>query len=131
MNARQKILNYLQEQRSATVDELSRVFRVTPANIRHHLSILTTQGSVKVIGLKAPTYRGRPSQIYTCAQRERNNLEKLSQLLLSNLLLRYAEGEISPQLKNIARQMVANFPLDRTNPTKRFYSSWIHLDDFG
>jgi predicted ArsR family transcriptional regulator len=122
-NARQKILNYLLEQRSATVEELSRVFRVTPANIRHHLSILTTQGSVKVIGLKAPAYRGRPSQIYSCTQRERNNLEKLAEILLSNILLRHGEKEISQQLKDIACQMVANFPLDRTNPTRRFYSS--------
>jgi predicted ArsR family transcriptional regulator len=82
-NARQKILNYIHEQQSSTVDELSKVFRVTPANIRHHLSILVEQGSIKVIGQRAAAYRGRPTQIYSSSQQENlHNLDHLSGALL-------------------------------------------------
>jgi DeoR family suf operon transcriptional repressor len=126
MNARQKILNYLIEQQSTTVDELARVFRVTPANIRHHLSILTTQGSVVVIGQKAPAYRGRPSQIYSCKSGMGNNLHKLAEILFSNLLKEADKGEKSHQLRVIANQMAAMYSLDKINPTRRLYSS-MHI----
>ncbi len=123
-NARQKILNYIVEQQSTTVEELSKVFRVTPANIRHHLSILVGQGSIKVIGQKPPLFRGRPAQIYSDArQTNRNNLDQLADVLLSNILEKYSQDEISTLLKQIARQMIANFPLDINNPTRRMYSS--------
>lgn len=126
MNARQKILNYLLEQQSATVEELARVFRVTPANIRHHLSILTTQGSVMVIGQKAQEYRGRPSQIYSCKLGMENNLPLLAEILFYNLLQEGEKDKKSQQLKMVANQMVAKFPLDKINPTRRLYSS-MHI----
>jgi predicted ArsR family transcriptional regulator len=123
-NARQNILNYIIEQQSTTVEELSKVFKVTPANIRHHLSILIVQGSVKVIGQKAAAYRGRPAQIYSSAQMSnQNNLDYLTDLLLSNLLHNSGQDEANCMLKNIASQMVAKFPIEYSNQTRRLYSS--------
>lgn len=124
LTSRQKILNYITEHQSATVDELSRVFRVTQANIRHHLSVLTDQGSVKVIGTKAAAFRGRPSQIY-CTSREgkENNLELLADILLANLDQRLAASRGEPPLKTIAEQIVTRFQVDSSNPTRRLYSS--------
>jgi predicted ArsR family transcriptional regulator len=125
-NARQKILNYLIEQKSATVEELARVFRVTPANIRHHLSILTAQGAIEIIGQKDPAFRGRPSQIYSCRLGTKSNLLSLSQVLLSILLTDHDQAEMAQHLKLVASQMVANFSLDTVNPTRRLYSS-MHI----
>jgi predicted ArsR family transcriptional regulator len=124
LTARQRILNYILEQQSSTVEELSKVFRVTPANIRHHLSILVGQGSVQVIGQKANAPRGRPAQIYSATQqRNQNNLDHLTEALFSTLLQDSAVDEISQYLSKIANRMVANFNLDNYNPTRRLYSS--------
>jgi len=124
LNSRQKILNYIVEQRSTTVEELSRVFKVTPANIRHHLSILVGQGSVQVIGQKAATLRGRPAQIYSSTQlTTQNNLNHLTEALLSTLLQNSGFDEFDQSLNKIAGKMVANFNLDTYNPTQRLYSS--------
>jgi predicted ArsR family transcriptional regulator len=123
-NARQKILNFIIEQQSTTVEELSNVFKVTPANIRHHLSILTGQGSVKAIGQKAAALRGRPAQIYSCTQQYcQNNLDHLTEALLSICIQSTRPDELLPLLKTIASQMVVKFPLDIHNPTRRVYSS--------
>jgi predicted ArsR family transcriptional regulator len=116
LTVRQKILNYIIEQQSTTVDELSKVFRVTPANIRHHLSIL--------IGQKAPAFRGRPSQIYRAAQQcNQNNLDHLADVLLAHLLQNSRRDEMDTHLKSIASQMAAQFTIDNINPTRRLYSS--------
>jgi predicted ArsR family transcriptional regulator len=122
--SRQKILNYIAEQQCATVDELSKVFRVTPANIRHHLSVLTDQGSVKVVGTKAAAFRGRPSQIYIASRPEsENNLESLTDILLSELG-RDSRADVSePVMKRIAENMVSQYQVDTSNPTRRLYSS--------
>jgi len=123
-NARQKILNYILEQQSATADELSKVFNVTPANIRHHLSILVGQGSLKIIGQKATSGKGRPSQIFRASQQsEQNNLEQLTDTLLSTLLGASQPEEPSVLLQDIARQLVKKYVLDKHNPTRRLYSS--------
>jgi predicted ArsR family transcriptional regulator len=123
-NARQKILNFILEQQSTTVEELSKVFRVTPANIRHHLSILIGQGSVKIIGLKPASFRGRPAQIYSCSQQsDQNNLDQLADVLFTNILENCSPCQTDNTLKKIASQLVVKFPLDTNNPTRRLYSS--------
>jgi len=65
-NARQRILNYLQNHHGVTAAEIGRALRVTPANIRHHLSILATDGRAKIVGERRPSGpgRGRPVQMY-------------------------------------------------------------------
>ena len=123
-NSRQKILNYIHEQHSSTVEELSKVFRVTPANIRHHLSILVEQGSVKVIGQKAAAFRGRPAQIYSSSQQtDLHNLDHLSGALLSNLIVNAEPYKKNQKIKEIASFIGSEFKPDATNPTRRLYSA--------
>ena len=122
--ARQKILNFILEQQSTTVEELSKVFQVTPANIRHHLSILIGQGSVKIIGLKPASFRGRPAQIYSCTQQsDQNDLDQLADVLFTNILENCSLCETETTLKKIAGQLVLKYPIDANNPTRRLYSS--------
>lgn len=124
ITARQKILNYINEEQSATVEELSRVFRVTPANIRHHLSILVDQGSLKIIGYKPKPGKGRPAQIYTSAPRgDQANLEQLAGSLLSTLLGNLAPQNTDHVLREIASRIVRNTNVDMHNPTRRVYST--------
>lgn len=125
-NSRQKILNFIIEQQCTTVEELSKVFRVTPANIRHHLSILTEQGSVKVIGEKSSGIKGRPSLIYSSRQHsDRNNLDRLSDALLCKLTYNSGTEERNRLIENIAILLGAEFKTDFSNPTRRLYST-IH-----
>jgi predicted ArsR family transcriptional regulator len=124
INSRQKILNYIIEEQCATVNELSRVFKVTQANIRHHLSILYEQGSVIIVGYKPAEFKGRPSQIYSATrQSTQNNLDAFIDALLANLSPGVSADEGVPPLKVIAAQMVSKYPLDTSNPTRRLYSS--------
>jgi predicted ArsR family transcriptional regulator len=121
---RQKILIYIKEQQSTTVEEISKVFRVTQANIRHHLSILVEQGSVAVIGQKAVTNRGRPAQIYSAIQEiNQNNLEQLCDVLLAVMMQDFRANKPLETLKIIADQMVSKFNLATVNPTRRLYST--------
>jgi predicted ArsR family transcriptional regulator len=124
LTRRQKILNYIIEQQSSTVEELSKVFKVTPANIRHHLSILSEEGSVQIVGQKPAPLRGRPTQIYSATQRtNQNNLDHLTEALLSILLMDIESADRYPLLRKIARQMVEKYKPDHFNPTKRLYYS--------
>ena len=126
---RQKILIYIKEQQSTTVEDISKVFRLTQANIRHHLSILVEQGSVAVIGQKPATSRGRPAQIYSAIQEiSQNNLEQLCDVLLAVMMRDFEPTKPSETLKKIADQMVSKFNLDSPNPTKRLYSTIYALN---
>ena len=117
-NSRQKILNYIIEQQNTTVEELSRVFRVTPANIRHHLSILTEQGSVNVIGQKAVLEKGRPAQIYCSSQlSNQNNLDHLSDALLCTLMCDAEPNKRFHFIEDIANHLGSQFKTGFSNPT--------------
>jgi predicted ArsR family transcriptional regulator len=121
---REKILNYIIEQQSATVEELSKVFRVTPANIRHHLSILSTAGSVQIIGQKLAEKRGRPTQIYAATiKSNQNNLDQLTEALFNVLFLDSTTEDRNALLQKIAAQMVEKYKPETFNPTRRVYAS--------
>jgi len=123
-HSRQKILEYIIDQQSTTVEELSKVFQVSQANIRHHLSILIEQGSVKVIGQKMRTARGRPAQIYTSKlQSDQNNLDKLSDALLFLLFSFLGSAEKNQAVDQIAIHMAKEFKTTIINPTRRLYST--------
>jgi predicted ArsR family transcriptional regulator len=121
---REKILNYIIEQQSATAEELSKVFKVTPANIRHHLSILSSEGSVQIIGQKLALRRGRPIQIYaaTCISSQ-NNLDQLTEALFTILLMDSTSSDRNTMLQKIATIMVEKYKPDSFNPTRRVYMS--------
>jgi predicted ArsR family transcriptional regulator len=122
--ARQRILSYITEQQRSTVEELSKVFRVTPANIRHHLSILVSQGAIKIIGQKTHLGKGRPTQIYSASQQsDRNNLEQLSDTLLTILFEASSAAEMNSYLRDVANQMANRNIIDRHNPTRQLYST--------
>lgn len=124
ITSRQKILNYIIEQQSVTAEELSRVFRVTPANIRHHLSVLADQGSVTVAGYRPTSTRGRPAQIYCAILNNRqNNIEVLADVLLSELNKDPSDLLCEQLISKLASKMTSRFQVESSNPTRRLYSS--------
>lgn len=126
LTARQKILNYVFEHQNVTVKELSKVFRVTQANIRHHLSILIKQNSVVIVGTKPSSHKGRPLQIYSTFQQvDLHNLGSLSDALLCTLSSNSISIEGIPNIKLVAWYISSRFNSDATNPTRRLYTA-IH-----
>jgi predicted ArsR family transcriptional regulator len=123
-NARQKILIYINEKESTTAGELSSIFHVSQANIRHHLSILVQQGSVRVIGERRQSARGRPCQVFASSRLiERNNLTRLSHALLTTLQSGIESDRNNEILLEIANRMSLEFVTGSTNPTQKLYQS--------
>lgn len=85
MFARQKILSFLKKQNIATALDISRALRVTPANVRHHLTHLVADGLVEVAGLRS-VGRGRPRKVYRPgAAVLGDNLSSLAEALLAQV----------------------------------------------
>jgi predicted ArsR family transcriptional regulator len=66
VTTRQKILDYLKRNRTVSSREIARALRMTPANARHHLGILASDGRVEVINQRQ-VGRGRPEKVYQLA----------------------------------------------------------------
>jgi predicted ArsR family transcriptional regulator len=115
MFARQKILAFLKKQNIATATEISAALRVTPANVRHHLSLLEADGLVEVASLRGQGQRGRPQKVYRLGNALLgDNLGSLADALL---------GQVSPEqaestLEALGRAL-AWTPLERSTPLMR------------
>ena len=121
---RQRIVHILEQRETASARELSRLLNVTPSNIRHHLSVLIEQGSIKVAGYKTNQKRGRPAVIYTLAQSIlKDNLGHLSEVLLQKLLDGLSPEAQDDTLRWLAQRLFAGLPIANHNPTQRLYSA--------
>lgn len=119
---RQQIIRILEQRESASAYEFSKLLKVTPSNIRHHLSILIEQGSVKIAGYTMHQTRGRPSTIYALAQPLlKDNLDRLSDILLKKILDELPHDSHVQALRWLAQQLIAEFPQTANNPTQRLY----------
>lgn len=115
MFARQKILAFLKKQNIATATEISAALRVTPANVRHHLSLLEADGLVEVASLRGQGQRGRPQKVYRLGDAVLgDNLAPLADALL---------GQVSPEqvesmLQALGRALAGPLP-ERSTPLMR------------
>ncbi len=67
--ARQKILAHLKKTRSsASAREISRALKMSAPNVRHHLSVLSSDGRVEFIAVNNRDGRGRPEKLYSLSQ---------------------------------------------------------------
>lgn len=83
--SRQKILNHLKKNRFASAREIARALRLSAPNVRHHLSVLSSDGRVEVIAVRGVESRGRPEKLYSLSQASRgDNLSLLVQTLLTS-----------------------------------------------
>jgi predicted ArsR family transcriptional regulator len=84
--ARQKVLMQLTKLGPASARELARTLRMSEANVRHHLRVLTSDGRVTtVIRARVPLAgRGRPEKVFSLsAALEGDNLAGLAEALLN------------------------------------------------
>jgi len=66
--SRQKILAHLKKNRSASAREIGRALKMSAPNVRHHLSVLCSDGRVEFVSVNNREGRGRPEKVYSLSQ---------------------------------------------------------------
>jgi predicted ArsR family transcriptional regulator len=115
-STQQRIIEHLRVQRVASTRELSRVFGMTRANIRHHLLALETDNVVEVIGERREG-KGRPENIYGLAGNMlENGLDRLAGALLESLCTEQNEERVEHQLRSVAKLLSGDGLGNRADP---------------
>jgi len=110
--ARQKVLAHLKKTRSASAREIARALKMSAPNVRHHLSVLRSDGRVEFAAIHNREGRGRPEKLYSLSQAALgDNLSALADAILS------AEG-FRLKVESVARKILdpgqfANLPVTR------------------
>jgi predicted ArsR family transcriptional regulator len=82
--SRQKILAHLKKTRPASAREIARALKMSAPNVRHHLSVLLSDGRAEFTEARLPEGRGRPEKLYSLSQAALgDNLSALADALLS------------------------------------------------
>ncbi len=124
---RQRIIEYLQRKQTASAGDISRALHLTAADIRHHLSVLESEGVVEVIRKKPTPGRGRPTSIYQLSKQALSHglagLSRLSKALLEETRDRLpAEGN-EAFWRQVAQRMVSAEYQPVRNPSQRFVNA--------
>ena len=85
ITARQKVLAHLKKNRAASAREIARALNMSAPNVRHHLSVLCSDGRVDALGTAVNNRegRGRPEKMYSLSQAALgDNLSALTNALL-------------------------------------------------
>lgn len=84
LTARQKVLAHLKKTRTASAREIARALKMSAPNVRHHLSVLCSDGRVEFVSVNNREGRGRPEKMYSLSQAALgDNLAALADALLS------------------------------------------------
>lgn len=127
-NSRQKILNYLRKQAVATPIELGKALRLTPSNIRHHLSRLAADGLVEVGGLRFAQGRGRPHKLYRLSRLALgDNLATLASVLFSDWVDSQSQTEQLVLMRRLAAKLSPVPPLERSASLTRRLAATVDV----
>ena len=117
MNTRQRILDLIRKNGSATTSQLSVHLDMTLANIRHHLSILLTIGLVEISGNRI-LGRGRPEKIYSIRKSLSNDgLENI----LKSLLNQIKDESSLPDMQRMLERIAEEWSLNKKPSQKAIY----------
>ncbi|HET7142634.1 MAG TPA: ArsR family transcriptional regulator [Anaerolineales bacterium] len=84
ITARQKVLAHLKKTRAASAREIARALKMSAPNVRHHLSVLRSDGRVEFVSVNNREGRGRPENLYSLSQAALgDNLSALASALLT------------------------------------------------
>lgn len=98
--SRQKILTHFKKTRTASAREIARALKLSAPNVRHHLSVLCSDGRVEMTSLHKRGGRGRPEKVYSLAQAAiGDNLSALVKALL-------AEAGPKVRMEAVARHLL-------------------------
>lgn len=85
MTARQRVLNYLTKNRTASAREVARGLKMSIATVRHHLRVLVADGRLEAESARGHEGRGRPEKVYSLPRAALgDNLSALAEALLSD-----------------------------------------------
>ena len=110
--SRQKILTHLKKTRSASAREIARALKLSAPNVRHHLSVLCSDGRVEMTAVHNRGGRGRPEKAYSLSEAALgDNLSALTQAILT-------EAGSKVRMEAVARllqgeQQFAGLPMNR------------------
>jgi len=100
---------YLKENRAVSVQELSRTWGLTRADIRYHLNGLLQEGVLERAprGESQPVHRGRPEQIYrlSVSSSTGGNLIPLCEVLLDEVVSALPAGSKEQALRALAAKL--------------------------
>jgi DeoR family transcriptional regulator, suf operon transcriptional repressor len=81
---RQKVLAFLNKNRTASAREIGRALQLSAATVRHHLRVLAADGRLEVTSVRGRDRRGRPEKVYSLPRAALgDNLAALSDILLT------------------------------------------------
>ena len=105
--ARQKVLAYLKKNQSVSATQIGRALKMSAANVRHHLSVLASDGRIEEIGVVQKEGRGRPTKLYRLSENLLgNNLALLSDRLLDEWLGNLSSSKREDALSALAKGLV-------------------------
>jgi predicted ArsR family transcriptional regulator len=112
LTARQKVLAHLKKTRAASAREIARALKMSAPNVRHHLSVLCSDGRVEFMAVNNRGGRGRPEKLYSLSQAALG--DNLS--VLANALLTEAGKKLN--VESLARHILdsshfANLPITK------------------
>ncbi len=129
IGTRERILAYLEENRTATVVALSHAWGLTRADIRYHMNQLIAEGLVEratavrttATGTAKSPPRGRPTVAYRLTARSTpDNFARLSHALLELMLDSVDESEREDMLRKIATKLADGVPPSARITSARF-----------
>jgi len=127
---RQQIISMLQTKHTLSAQEISRSLHLTPANIRHHLSILEEEGVIEVASQRKTPGRGRPIQVYSLTHQVlAHNLDALAGVLLEELLQNNSMHSQDEYFTRIASRLAQPEIPPNQSLTKRLYLAVQRLND--
>ena len=110
--SRQKILTHLKKTRSASAREIARALKLSAPNVRHHLSVLCSDGRVEMTAVHNRGERGRPEKAYSLSEAALgDNLSALTQAILTEAGSKVRMEAVARLL--LGEQQFAGLPMNR------------------
>ena len=112
ITARQKVLAHLKKNRTVSAREIARALKMSAPNVRHHLSVLCSDGRVELTGLHNRDGRGRPEKLYSLSQAALgDNLSALTNALLTEAGPRLNVDALASRILNSSQ--FTNLPIQK------------------
>lgn len=131
-STRQHIIDYISQNHSASAMELSRAFGMTPANIRHHMHTLVTQGQITELKATNQSGRGRPEKRFALsAGRHHPALLALSAALLEQMEKPRLSRYPATRIKGLARKILGPIAKARGSLSQRLVDVVRRFEELG
>ena len=112
ITTRQKVLAHLKKTRAASAREIARALKMSAPNVRHHLSVLCSDGRVEFVAVNNREGRGRPEKLYSLSQAALgDNLSALANALLAEAGSRLNVEAVASRILNSGQ--FVNLPVTR------------------